>query len=80
MSKILIELAKQANLKGQSETDLSPAEHEFARLILKECVNILSNKKTYNACVLTTFDHGLAQCVTENSIRAICDNFNIKIN
>ena len=36
MDKIL-EFAKQAGLKGQSETDLSPQEKEFAKLIIEYC-------------------------------------------
>lgn len=36
MSTKLIEFAKQAGLKGQSETTLSPQEIKFAQLILKE--------------------------------------------
>jgi hypothetical protein len=33
----LLELAKEAGLKGQFETGLSPQEQKFAELIIKEC-------------------------------------------
>ena len=33
----LLELAKEAGLKAQSETALSPQEQKFAELIVKHC-------------------------------------------
>ena len=51
---------------------------KFAKMILQECFNILSDQKTYNQCTRTTFDQGLAACVAEKSIEAICENFNVK--
>lgn len=36
----IIELAKQAGLKGMDETALSPAEAKFVELIVQECARI----------------------------------------
>lgn len=51
---------------------------KFAKMILQECFDVLSDGKSYNHCVRTTFDQGLAACVTEKSIEAICERFGVK--
>jgi hypothetical protein len=40
MNERILELAKKASLKFQSETDLSPAEQKFAELIVRECIQL----------------------------------------
>ena len=50
---------------------------KFAELIVEECIDILSDEKTVNMCVHTTFDQSMARCVTENSIEKICEHFNM---
>lgn len=42
-SNAMLELAKLARLKGQSEIALSPHEKEFGKLIIKECIDILES-------------------------------------
>ena len=37
----LLEFAKQAGLKGQSETALSPQELAFAKLVAGECIYVI---------------------------------------
>lgn len=44
MSNRFVELAKQAGLKAQSETDISPQEQLFAELIVKECVAFIGSR------------------------------------
>lgn len=51
---------------------------QFGKLILQECFDVLSDEKSYNSCVYTSFDKGLATCVSEKSIEAICEKFNVK--
>ena len=41
MNKRILELAKQAGLKYSAETQLSPAEANFAELIIKECIKVV---------------------------------------
>lgn len=40
----LLEFAKEAGLKGQSETALSPQEQKFAELIIKECLCLVDDE------------------------------------
>lgn len=40
----LLELAKQAGIKGRDETALSPQELAFAQAIVKECMDICVNE------------------------------------
>ncbi len=51
---------------------------KFAKMLLQECFDILSDEKTYNSCVFTTFDQSQAICVTEKTIEAICERFDVK--
>lgn len=44
MTTQILELAKQAGLKAQSETALSPQELKFARLLIEECGNFTDLK------------------------------------
>lgn len=53
---------------------------KFAKLILQECFNVMSDEKSYNTCVYTTFDKSQAICVTEKTIEAICKRFDVKRN
>ena len=40
--ELLLEMAKEAGLKAMSETALSPAEEDFAYLLLEEVMQILA--------------------------------------
>jgi hypothetical protein len=40
MNERILELAKQAGIKANSEQAMSPQEQLFAELIVKECANI----------------------------------------
>lgn len=40
--ELVLGLAKEAGIKGQSETDLSPNELHFVQLIVEECAHALA--------------------------------------
>ena len=42
MNERILQIAKQAGLKGQSETAMSPVEEKFVELIVKECMSLVS--------------------------------------
>ena len=44
----LLALAKQAGLKAQSETALSPQELKFARLLIEECLFVVGDETKGN--------------------------------
>lgn len=49
----------------------------FAHLLLEECFSILRDQRNHNNCVKTTFDRSQAICVVEQTIAAVCKNFNV---
>lgn len=55
-------------------------DHEkFAELIIKDIFNIMNDKKTYNRCTYTTHDLDKAQCVVQEVIKCINENFGTKL-
>lgn len=45
MNERILELAKKAGLKSASETVLSPAEREFASLLMAEVLDVLKKER-----------------------------------
>lgn len=47
-------------------------DHEkFAKLIIDDVINIMSDPITYNRCVHTNFDMNRAQCIVADIIKKI---------
>lgn len=44
MNPRILELAKQAGLKAESETALSPVEQKFSELIVRECLEVVEKQ------------------------------------
>lgn len=54
-------------------------DHEkFAKLIINDIVDIMSDQKTYNRCTYTTHDLDKAKCVTQEIIKIINEHFGTK--
>jgi exo-beta-1,3-glucanase (GH17 family) len=44
MNQRILELAKQAGIKANSEQAMSPQEQLFAELIVQECISVINTK------------------------------------
>lgn len=70
---------KELLMRCYSHYSVEQIDYEkFGKLILQECFDALSDKKSYNSCVYTTHDAGMAACITEKSIEEICKRFEVK--
>lgn len=52
---------------------------KFAELIIKDIFNVMNDKKTYNRCTYTNHDLDKAQCVVQEVIKCINENFGTKL-
>ena len=66
-------------LATESQPPYGNFDHQkFAELVIKDIVDIMSDKKTYNRCVYTSHDLYNAGCVTQEIIKVINEKFGIK--
>lgn len=48
---------------------------KFTALVIDEVVKVIENPKSYNKCVYTTFDAGIAGCVAQEISNSITKHF-----
>lgn len=73
MNKRITELWEQS---AQRTDIMDEHRHEqFAKLIITDIINIVSDSKSYNKCVHTTHDLGQAQCVVAEISKKIYEEF-----
>jgi hypothetical protein len=71
---------KIKELAIESQPPYGNFDHQkFAESIIKECVDIMSDSKTYNRCVYTNFDLDRSRCVIQEIVKEINKKFGTKL-
>jgi hypothetical protein len=69
MNEKIKELAEQAKIEMCSDAQL----HEFAKLVVNQCINIVETHNT--KCAFTTYDQSMIDCARGRFVEALKQNF-----